>query len=325
MSFSADKAYDLIVQAREQGRLAHAYLITGPAGSGKLALAERIIRLANGLPDTVEGIESLRGGNVTLVRPESKSRTISIEAIRGAEHTLHMSVDRGVTKFAVVVDCDRMGQAAENAFLKTLEEPPRASMLLMITAQPEQLLDTILSRCIRINLMAPPGGIPLSAAARDLLDALTAHFKGGVTGISGALGLMAVFNSVLKEEKAAIGKRNDEALKAESEHYKKATEGDWLKRREDYYKGVTESEYLHLRSQLIEYLVAWFGDALRQQSGGSQLDLPEYAEVTAAVARKFPGRELDRKIEMVEKLRSHLATNVQETLAMEVAFIRAFA
>lgn len=325
MSFSADKAYELIAQAREQNRLAHAYLITGPIGAGKLALAERIIRLTNGLPDAVEGIESLRSGHIKLVRPESKSRRISIDAIRDAEHTLQMSVERGTTKFAVIVDCDRMGKEAENAFLKTLEEPPRASMLLMVTAQPEMLLDTILSRCIKVDLMAPPGGIPLSEPARDLLDALTAHFQAGVTGISGALGLMAVFSSVLKDEKAAIQKRNDEALKAESAHYKRTTEGDWLKRREDYYKGVTESEYLQLRGQLIEYLVAWFGDALRQQAGGGNLDLPDYANVTAAVARKFKGPVLDRKIEMVENLRSHFATNVQETLAMEVAFIRAFA
>ncbi|MCB1232443.1 MAG: hypothetical protein KDN19_19500 [Verrucomicrobiae bacterium] len=325
MSFSAEKAYDLIVQARAQRRLAHAYLISGPMGAGKLALAERIIRLVNGHSDEVSGIESLRGGTVTLVRPESKSRRISIDAIREAEHTLQMSAERGVTKFAVILDCDRMGKEAENAFLKTLEEPPKASMLLMVTAQPELMLDTILSRCIKIDLMAPPEGVPLNPAARDLLDALAAHFKAGITGISGALGLMAIFSSVLKEEKAAISKRNDESLKVEAEHYKKTTEGDWLKRREEYYKGVTESEYLHLRSQLIEYLVAWFGDALRQQAGGSRLDLPEYAEHTSVMARKFEGRELDRKIEMVEKLRSHLATNVQETLAMEVAFIRAFA
>ncbi len=325
MSFSADKAYELIVRAREQDRLAHAYLISGPQGSGKHLLAEKIIRLVNGIPGEPTGLESLRGGTITLVRPESRSRSISIDAIRAAEHTLQMSAGRGVTKFAIIDDCDRMGQAAENAFLKTLEEPPRASMLLLLTSQPEQLLDTILSRCIRINLMGAAGGVPLSDAARQLLDALAAHFQAGTEGISGALGLMATFSAVLKQEKAEFAKRNEEALKAEVAHYKKVTEGDWLKRREEYYKGVTESEYLQARSQLIEYLVAWFGDALRQQAGGVQLDLPDYAKVTAGLARRFDGRELDRKIEMVEKLRSHFATNVHETLAMEVAFIRAFA
>ncbi len=325
MSFSADKAYELIALSRDQDRLAHAYLITGPVGAGKSALAERVIRLVNGHPGELTGLDSLRGSHVTLVRPESRSRTISIASIRAAEHTLHMSVDRGITKFAVVVDCDRMGPQAENAFLKTLEEPPRGSMLLMITSQPEQMLDTILSRCIRVDLMGPPGGLPLSEAARELLDALAAHSRGGVTGVSGALGLMSIFSSVLKDEKAAITKRHEEAQKAEAEHYRKVTEGDWLKKREDYYKGLIESEYLQRRGQLMEYLVAWFGDALRQQAGGQRLDLPDYAEHTAAIARQFPGQELDRRIEVFEKLRSHFSTNVHEVLAMEVAFIRAFA
>lgn len=325
MSFSADKAYELIALSREQDRLAHAYLITGPVGAGKSALAERIIRLVNRQPGELTGLDSLRGPHVTLVRPESRSRTISIDAIRAAEHTLHLSAERGVTKFAVIVDCDRMGTQAENAFLKTLEEPPRGSLLLLITSQPEQMLDTILSRCIRVDLMGPPGGMPLSDPARVLLDALADHFRGGVSGVSGALGLMGIFSSVLKDGKAAITQRHEEAQKAEAEHYRKVTEGDWLKKREDYYKGLIESEYLQFRGQLMEYLVAWFGDALRQQAGGQRLDLPDYAEHTAAVAGKVPGEELDRRIEVFEKLRSHFATNVQEVLAMEVAFIRAFA
>lgn len=325
MSFSPDKAYDLIAQSHEQGRLAHAYLITGPVGAGKSALAERVIRLVNRLPGELVGLDGLRSGHVTVVRPESRSRIITIDAIRAAEHTLQMSAERGITKFAVIIDCDRMGAPAENAFLKTLEEPPRDSLLLLITSQPEQMLDTILSRCIRVDLMGPPGGVPLSRAARALLDALAAHSRGSVTGVSGALALMGVFSSVLKDEKAAITKRHEDAQKAEAEHYRKVTEGDWLKKREDYYKGLIESEYLQLRGQLMEYLIAWFGDALRQQAGGQRLDLPDYAEDTAALAGKFPGQELDRRIEVFEKLRSHFATNVHEVLAMEVAFIRAFA
>jgi DNA polymerase-3 subunit delta' len=84
------------------------------------------------------------------------------------------------------------------------------------------------------------------------------------------------------------------------------------------------AEYLQFRSRLLEYLVAWFGDALRLQSGGVELDLPAYAEVTARVAKRFGGRDLDQKIDEIEKLRAHLNTNVSETLALEVAFVRAF-
>ena len=325
MSFSADKAFELIVRARDNGRLGHAYLITGPAGAGKHRLAERIVRLVNRMPEDLQGLESLAGGELALVRPESRSRAIKIDAIRQAERTLQLSAPAGVTKFAIIDDCDRMGREAENAFLKTLEEPPRASMLLLLTSQPEQLLDTIRSRCISLNLKGEPGAESLSAPVRRLLDAVADHFRSGAAGISSALGLMATFASVLKEEKEIIKARHDDAYKEEGATYRKASEGDWLKRREEYYKGLTEAEYLQFRSRMIEYLVAWFGDALRQQVGGDQLDLPDYAGVTREVAKRHEGGELDRKIEVVERLRSHLETNVHETLAMEVAFIQAFA
>ncbi|MBL9152657.1 MAG: hypothetical protein JNK37_09240 [Verrucomicrobiales bacterium] len=325
MSFSADKAYELIALAREHGRLAHAYLIAGPEGAGKRALAERIVRLVNDeSAGELTGIDALRGPLVHVVRPESKSRRIAIDAIREAEHTLHLSVGEGRTKFVIVDDCDRMGQEAENAFLKTLEEPPKASMLLLITAQPEQLLDTILSRCIRIYLKGPSGGMARDAVADQLLEALRHHFQSGARGIPGAMGLMGTFTELLKEEKTAIGKRHEVALKLEVEHYRKTTEGDWLKRREDYYEVLTVSEYLQCRSRLLEFLVAWYGDALRQQAGGRELDLPDYAAATAALAGQLDGGELDRRIEEIEKLRAHLNTNVNETLALEVAFVRAF-
>ena len=325
MSFPVDKAFELLAQSREHGRLAHAYLIAGPEGSGKAELAARLIRLVNGLSAEAKPTrESLQGAHVTLVRPESKSRRISVDAIRAAEHTLQMSAPSGVTKFAVIVDCERMGEGAENAFLKTLEEPPRASMLLLLTTGPEQLLETILSRCIRIPLLGNTGPAVLSPGARELLDALRDHTLGERKGVSAALGLMGRFSDVLKAEKAAIEERNKEAFKAESDHYKKTTEGKWLDQREEYYKALTESEYLQVRARLLEFLVAWFGDALRLRHAGQHLDLPDYADATGALSQRLAGEELGRKIDAVEKLRSHLATNVHETLALESAFIRAF-
>lgn len=325
MSFSADRAFELVAQAHAHGRLAHAYLLAGPEGSGTRELAGRIIRLVNRAEDSPGGLDALAGPLVHLVRPESKSRRISIEAIREAEHTLQLSASAGSTKFVVVEDCDRMGVEAENAFLKTLEEPPRASVLLLLTSQPEQLLDTILSRCIRLHLKGPRGGVPPGEAATRLLEALQAHFTSGAGGISGALTLMNRFTEVLRDEKAAIAKRHEEALKIENEHYRKTTEGDWLKKRDDYYEALTTSEYLQFRGRLLEYLVAWFGDALRQQAGGGMLDLPDYTEATAGTAGRFEGAELDRRIDEIERLRAHLATNVSEALALEVAFVRAFA
>src|SRR5690606_22536800 len=215
----------------------------------------------------------------------------------------------GVTKFAVIKDADRMGQEAENAFLKTLEEPPQASRLLLLTARPEMLLETILSRCIRVSLLGSPVPAVFSEAENRFLEALREHSANGRKSISGAFGLMSGFSDTLKKEKAAITKQNETAEKAEIAHYKNKTEGNYLKQREEYYKAMIEAEYLDRRNRLIEYLVMWFGDAMRQQHGVTHLDLPAFATATGALAARLSSEELSRRVDAVEDLRANLNTN----------------
>ncbi|MDF1860848.1 MAG: hypothetical protein P1U87_11590 [Verrucomicrobiales bacterium] len=325
MSFTLPQAIDLIDLAKANGRLAHAYLITGPVGSGKEALAVRMVGMVNpGTNATALSLNELRDSYVSVIGPESKSRRISIKAIRTIEHTLQMAAPSEITKFAIIKDADRMGIEAENAFLKTLEEPPKSSRLLLLSSRPEMLLETILSRCIRVSLSGKPGPAEISESARAFLDSLRRHAEKGAGGISGALGLMAKFAGILKEEKALIAKRNEEALKAEVAHYRQTTEGDYLKQREEYYKALTEAEYLEQRNRLIDFLMMWFGDAMRQQNGSLHLDLPEYADATGRLAKTLTTDELGQRVEAVETLRGNLATNVFEALALEVGFIRAF-
>jgi DNA polymerase-3 subunit delta' len=325
MSFTLPQAIDLIDLAKANGRLAHAYLITGPVGSGKEALAVRMVGMVNPATNaSALSLNELRDSYVSVIGPESKSRRISIKAIRTIEHTLQMAAPSEITKFAIIKDADRMGIEAENAFLKTLEEPPKSSRLLLLSSRPEMLLETILSRCIRVSLSGKPGPAEISESARAFLDSLRRHAEKGGGGISGALGLMAKFAGILKEEKALIAKRNEEALKAEVAHYRQTTEGDYLKQREEYYKALTEAEYLEQRNRLIDFLMMWFGDAMRQQNGGQHLDLPEYADATGRLAKTLSVDELGKRVEAVETLRGNLATNVFEALALEVGFIRAF-
>jgi DNA polymerase-3 subunit delta' len=327
MSFRYEKALELIELAHANGRLAHAYLIMGPFGSGKERLAIRMIEMVNER-DRAKGatsLEALRSSSTTVIGPESKSRRITVDAIRAVEHTLQMAAPSGITKFAVVKDADRMGPEAENAFLKTLEEPPQSSRLLLLTSRPEILLETILSRCIRVTLSGSPVPAVFSEAERGFLEALRDHAAKGRKGVSGALGLMSGFSAILKKEKAAITKEVEAAEKAEVAHYKNKTEGNYLKQREEYYKAMIEIEYLERRNRLIEYLVMWFGDAMRQQHGSKHLDMPEFAAATGVLASRLSLDELSRCVDAVEELRSNLSTNVFEALALEVGFIRAFA
>ncbi len=326
MSFRKEKALELIEQAGQNNRLAHAYLITGPAGSGKEEVAIRLVEMTRlGVPPSARSLEDLRDATTHIVGPESKSRRITVAAIRAAEHVLQMAAEPDVTKFAIIKNAECMGLEAENAFLKTLEEPPAGCRLILVTAQPEMLLDTILSRCIRVDLIGEPGPAVVPEKARPFLDALQNYSTAGTSGVSGALGLMSRFSSLLKQEKDAVGKENDDAMKAEAEKFQKTTEGNYLKQREEYYKARTESLYLERRNQLLEYLLMWFGDALRLQNGSQALDLPDYASATGQLAQRLSADELSRRIEAVDTLRGHLNTNATEALALEVGFIKAFA
>lgn len=325
MSFPLEEAYRLLCNANQNGRLAHAYLITGPEGSGKQVLTRQMICLLNGIEDSGQSLDALKSGNVNVIGPESRSRRITVDGIRLAEKGLRMASEKGLKKVVVIKEADRMMPAASNAFLKTLEEPPDNSLLFLLTAQPEQLLTTILSRCIRVSLKGDSRAQVVSEEAQQFLDQLRLFYNEGRQGVSAALSLMKVFSGVLSQEKVRIAKLNDESLKLEVKTYKQTTEGDWLKRREDYYKAVTESEYLQFRSKLIEYLLAWFGDALRQQNAWTRLDLPDYADATKHLAGKLSPTDLSKKMDAIDSLRSNLNTNVQEALALESSFIQAFA
>ena len=118
MAFTADAAFQLLATAHAQDRLAHAYLITGPTGAGKLALATRLAAHLLGTDAPLAHPDCHR------IEPESKSRRIVIEQVRELEHTLHMRSLMGGKKVGLLIDADRLQPAAANAFLKTLEEPP---------------------------------------------------------------------------------------------------------------------------------------------------------------------------------------------------------
>src|SRR5438046_10717486 len=169
MPFTRATALDYLRRAHERNRLAHAYLISGPAGSGKQQLAADLASLVNGTP--ADEVFSAKAREIFVARPESKSRRIVIEQIRNLEHTLQMRAATGRRKVAIVSDADRLQPQAATAFLKTFEEPPKDSLMLLLTALPEQLPETILSRCIAITL-APAGQLQMSNEEKNLVKLL---------------------------------------------------------------------------------------------------------------------------------------------------------
>jgi len=321
MPFSRTTALDYLRRAHEQNRLAHAYLISGPPSSGKQQLAADLASLVNGTPSS--DVFSAKAREIFVARPESKSRRIVIEQIRDLEHALQMRARNGRRKVAIISDADRLQPQAANAFLKTLEEPPRDSLLLLLSALPEALPETILSRCISIPL-AQDGELQASDEERKLVKLLRSTSQERNWTIQFAYRLAQEFQRLLRAVREEVKRETDEALKQEQTRYKDATDGAWLEEREQYYKARAESLYLQRRAGLIETLFAWWSDVLRSSNGVARHSLPRAEEETAGLARRFNTAEILKRIRCLEELRDHLNRNIHEALAIEVAFLTIF-
>lgn len=330
MPFNADHALDLLSRAQKLGRLGHAYLISGPREAGCEAFAARVLGLVS--PARHRSLDDWAQEGAVILRPQSKSRRITIgddgdEAgtIRYLERMIHRTTGPGGHKFGVIIDAERMNAQAQNAFLKTLEEPPPNTLLLLLTSHPGQLLPTILSRVIEIALLPPAGARQLSEPEHRLLAVLDKLAqRQGPGSISIALALKEEFAGLLESLYGGIKEELEEEFDKDVDHYKQTTDGTWLKQREEQITAMIEARYLQQRDALMDLLLAWMGDIARQQVGAEHLDLPEHAAATAALAQRWTPEETLSRLRVLRQMEANLHTNVNEGLALEVAFIQAF-
>ena len=234
--------------------------------------------------------------------------------MRGAE---------GRRKVAIIVEADRLQPQAANAFLKTLEEPPGNSLLLLLSALPEALPDTIVSRCISIPLAANGQKIEIPERA-ELVELLRDAAREKNWSIQQAYRVAQGMQSLLGEIREQIRAQTAKALKDEEARYRNSTDGAWLDDREDYYKALAESLYIQRRATLVEVLLEFWSDVLRARSKVARCDLSAAKKETAMLADRFSTPEVLRRIQRLEELRDNLGRNIQEALAFEVAFLEVF-
>lgn len=322
MAFSKKTAIGFLRRAHEQKRLAHAYLISGPSGSGKREVAAELTNAVNGTAPA--DVFSSRAREIFVAEPESKSRRILIEQIRELEHGLQMRGSEGRRKVAIIAEADRLQPQAANAFLKTLEEPPANSLLLLLSTVPEALPDTIVSRCISIPLAANGEEIEIPERT-ELVELLRGTAREKEWGVQQAYKVAQGLQALLGDIREQIKSQTADALKEEEARYRNSTDGAWLEDREEYYKALGESLYIRRRAMLVEVLIEWWSDVLRACSNVARRDFPSAKTEISTVAERFTASDVLRRIQHLEELRDHLGRNIQEALAFEVAFLEVFA
>jgi len=189
---------ELLRRALGAGRVAHAYLFSGPQGVGKRTLALAFAKALNcastgvGYCGACRDCEAIEGGsheNVIELSPVDKDGapspggTIKIDRVREAAAALRFSPRAG-SRVVILDHAERLQPEAANAMLKTLEEPPAGAVIILVTSMARLLLSTIISRCQTLNF-SPLGvdevegfltsrkGVPPRDAA------LWARFSGG--------------------------------------------------------------------------------------------------------------------------------------------------
>ncbi len=316
MAFLHSDALTRLTEAHAAGRLAHAYLLVGPRGSGK----NEILRQLTARILDVAPADAFTHPDFHLAEPESKSRRILIEPIRRLERAIRSGSTAGGAKIAVIREADRLQPQAANAFLKTLEEPPSGAHLFLSSSVPGALLDTIISRCIVVALRAgaPPEPSP---AELDLVDALETIVRQPTSAVGDAFRLARTFLDLLGAERQTIRDEFLAAYKEDQKHYQKTTDGAWLDEREDQIKALTEATVLRRRADLLQTVTNWFTDALRIQH-----QVPPIADrpTQHTAAETLSTRILLRRIQALETMTTDLNTSVYEQVAVESGFLRLF-
>src|SRR5579872_1369817 len=146
------------------GRLPHALLIHEAPGAGgewlahwaaRLALCERSAQAPCGNCTACRRALAWQHPDLTRVAPLEESRQIRIEQVRELAADLALTSHAGGWRVGILTPADSLNRFAANALLKTLEEPPARTLLMLVASEPSRLPATILSRCQKVRIRAP--------------------------------------------------------------------------------------------------------------------------------------------------------------------------
>lgn len=239
------EAWSGIEKSWQNGQLAHAYLLQGAPHGTALRFAEKLLnRIFNHHPQ----IQTRAHPDTCWIEPQSKSRQISIDEIRDLIRQLAQTSFAGGWKAGIILCADRMTDQAANALLKTLEEPPEKTLLILISDEPQSLLPTISSRCQRVSLS-------------DEDEEVFRHWKDRLLDILGELPPASIPEAGLFTGRIT-GLLNELKSEFEAEETSRLPEDLSAKETKSLLEARTTARLIESRTELLRILLRWQRDIL---------------------------------------------------------------
>ncbi len=341
MSWQRVRGHDALIEMFDRvvrrGRLAHAYLFTGPPGVGKHVFANELAKalLCEGPPPhptlsppggegRVRGrleacdrcaacLQAEAGSHPDLFRvgrPE-ENLELPIKVMQDLCQGLALKPARGRRKIAIIDDADDFNEESANCFLKTLEEPPPQSLLLLVGTSTARQLPTIVSRCQVVRFAPLPADVVAELLrAHGVEDAATAgrlaRLGGGSVGQALALADAALwqFRRTLLQGLARPPLDTVNLSQA------------WLRFVED--AGKEPAVQRRRAAQVLRFIIEFLHAALRLQAGAAP-DLAEKEDRPAVeeLAGRLSAEQLLSMFDRCHEAAAHLDRRVQLVLVLE--------
>ena len=301
------------------GRVAHSYLLCGPAGSGKHTLT-RILSAAmqcegrsGKIPCGVcsgcrKALEGVHPDIITVDDPDHKAMTV--DPIRAARSDMFIRPNEGKRKIYIIPRGQDMNESAQNALLKTIEEPPAYAVVMLLADNPDALLPTISSRCVQLNLK--PVGDQL---VKDyLMNEM--HVPDYQAEVDASLAQ----GNIGKAERIARSPEYEETLESALRMAKYADSMPLYEIVETIKKLTAEKDNI---DDYFDIFSLWFRDVLLFKAT-KEVDSLVFKQELNGIrerANKSSYEGLEKIIEAIQKARARLNANVNFDLTMELMFL----
>ena len=305
--------------ALSTGKISHAYMINGERSSGKEFIA-RVF--AQALQCEAGGIEPCNechscrqansGNQPDIIKVmHEKPATIGVEDIRvGINDNILIKPYASKYKIYIINEAEKMTVQAQNALLKTLEEPPEYAVIMLLTSNLEAMLPTILSRCVVLNMKPVPDDLIKSYLMRELqipdykADVCTAFAQGNL-GKAKALAASEEFDNIKTEAVSLLRYIREMEIT-------------------DIVSAINKiKDYKIDINDYLDILSVWYRDVLlfKATNDANHLIFKDEIQYIKNVANQSAYEGIEVILEALEKAKARLRANVSFEMTMELLLL----